>query len=166
MSLRVSLSGTAAERVRTRVRAVVAGPASHQEPPPCPQAGATPGYLSLCSMIWPGWPSSGCWPSAELLHGARISGSRAGQAELGGGPRGGGAAAARPRPRPLPPSRWWGSGVGQGGRGLRLVVQGLEQGVQLLLEDGALGGEQRQEWRCAAPLRRPAPGAWDPPSWP
>jgi len=75
------------------------------------------------------------------------------------GPRGAGATAAA---RPVPILRLLGDGGGrrgQGGRGLRLVVQGLEQGVQLLLEDRALGGEQRQEWRRATLPRCPTPPA-------
>ena len=79
-------------------------------------------------------------PQHELLARPEYLGpGRAGRAH-GAGPCGAGAAAtARPIPVLHLLSDGWGR-RGQGGRGLRLVVQGLQQGVQLLLEDGALGG--------------------------
>lgn len=79
-----------------------------------------------------------------------------------------GAAAAA---RPISIFRFLGNGgrrSGQRGRGLGFVVQGLEERIQLLFQDRALDGEQR-EWN-RVPLYpdtpTPARGPGNRPSWP
>lgn len=55
---------------------------------------------------------------------------------------------------------------GQGGRGLRLVVQGLQERVQLLFQDRALAGNKRNGAECFSVLQPPTQEPRDGPSWP
>ena len=80
-----------------------------------------------------------------------------------------GGARATAAARPLPVFHLLGDGGGrrgQRGRGLGLVIQGLEERIQLLFQDSALGGEQRREWRGCGSAPTPTPGTQDAPSWP
>lgn len=55
---------------------------------------------------------------------------------------------------------------GQGGRGLGLIIQGLEERVQLLFQDRALVENKRNGAECFSVPHPPAQGHRDKPSWP